>query len=127
MFDRRLITHFNWTYVLLVLLIAVIGIANMYSATSSWTTAVQPVYVKQFYWLGLGLVIIILVCLLDYRHLEYLSFPLYGGNLLLLILVLAVGKTSMGCDALDQSGRFKRAAQRDHEDRHHYRSGAIFQ
>lgn len=96
MFDRRLITHFNWTYVLLVLLIAVIGIANMYSATSSWTTAVQPVYVKQFYWLGLGLVIIILVCLLDYRHLEYLSFPLYGGNLLLLILVLAIGKTSMG-------------------------------
>jgi rod shape determining protein RodA len=96
MFDRRLITHFNWTYVLLILLIATIGIANMYSATSSWATAAQPVYVKQFYWLGLGLVIITLVCLLDYRHLEYLSIPLYGGNLLLLILVLAVGKTSMG-------------------------------
>lgn len=96
MFDRRLITHFNWTYLLLILLIAVIGIANLYSATSSWTAAAQPVYVKQFYWLGLGLVIITLVCLLDYRHLEYLSFPLYGGNLLLLILVLAVGKTSMG-------------------------------
>jgi rod shape determining protein RodA len=96
MFDRRLITNFNWTYVLLILLIAVIGIANMYSATSSWTSAAQPVYVKQFYWLGLGLGIVALVCLLDYRHLEYLSFPLYGGNLLLLILVLAVGKTSMG-------------------------------
>ena len=43
MFDRRLITNFNWTDVLLILLIAVIGIANMYSATSSWTTAAQPV------------------------------------------------------------------------------------
>lgn len=96
MFDRRLITHFNWTYLLLVLLIAVVGIANMFSATSSWTTAAQPVYLKQFYWLGIGVAITAFICLFDYRHLEYLSFPLYGGNILLLVLVLAVGKTSMG-------------------------------
>lgn len=96
MFDRRLITHFNWTYLLLILLIAVIGIANMYSATSSWTTAVQPVYIKQFYWLGIGVVIVLVVCIFDYRHLEYLSFPFYGGNLLLLVLVLVIGRTSMG-------------------------------
>ena len=96
MFDRRFITHFNWTYLLLILLISLIGIANMYSATSSWTTAAQPVYLKQFYWLGFGLLIIVLICLFDYRHLEYLSFPLYGGNLLLLALVLVVGRTSMG-------------------------------
>ncbi len=96
MFDRRLITHFNWIYLLLILLISAIGIANMFSATSSWTTAVQPVYIKQLYWLGLGVLIVALVCVFDYRHLEYLSFSLYGGNLLLLVLVLAIGKTSMG-------------------------------
>lgn len=96
MFDRRLITNFNWIYLLLVLLISIVGIANMYSATSSWTTAAQPVYLKQFYWLGLGLLIVAMICIFDYRHLEYLSFPMYGGNLLLLILVLAVGRTSMG-------------------------------
>jgi rod shape determining protein RodA len=91
-----LITHFNWTYLLLILLLAVVGIANMYSATSSWTTAAQPVYLKQLYWLGIGVVIVLFVCLFDYRHLEYLSFPMYGGNLLLLLLVMVVGKTSMG-------------------------------
>ena len=96
MFDRRLITHFDWTYLLLILLIAVIGIANMYSATSSWTMSVQPIYLKQFYWLCLGLLIVLCLCLFDYRHLEYFSFPLYGGNLLLLVMVLAVGRTSMG-------------------------------
>lgn len=96
MFDRRLVTHFDWTYLLLILLIAGIGIANLYSATSSWTTAVPPVYLKQVYWLGLGLLIVVIICLFDYRHLEYFSFPLYGANLLLLILVLAVGRTSMG-------------------------------
>jgi rod shape determining protein RodA len=96
MFDRRLVTHFDWTYLLLILLIAVIGIANLFSATSSWTTAVPPVYLKQFYWLGLGLFIVAVICLFDYRHLEYFSFPMYGINLLLLVMVLAVGRTSMG-------------------------------
>lgn len=96
MFDRRLITNFNWTYLLLILLIAAIGITNLFSATSSWTAAAQPVYLKQLYWLGLGLVIVVAICLFDYRHLEYLSFPMYGGNILLLILVLAFGRTSMG-------------------------------
>jgi len=96
MFDRRLITHFDWTYLLLILLIAGIGIVNLFSATSSWTTAVPPIYLKQFYWLGLGLLIIAVICLFDYRHLEYFSFPMYAGNLLLLVLVLAVGRTSMG-------------------------------
>jgi len=96
MFDRRLVTHFDWTYMLLILLIALIGIANLYSATSSWTTAVPPVYLKQFYWLGFGLLIVVLICLFDYRHLEYFSFPMYGINVLLLILVLVVGRTSMG-------------------------------
>jgi rod shape determining protein RodA len=96
MFDRRLITHFDGTYLLLILLLSAIGIANMFSATSSWTAAVQPVYLKQCYWLGLGLLIVALICLFDYRHLEYLSFPMYGGNLLLLVLVLAFGRTSMG-------------------------------
>lgn len=96
MFDRRLVTHFDWTYLLLILLISAIGIANLYSATSSWTTATQPVYLKQCYWLGLGLILVVLVCLLDYRHLEYLSLPLYGGTLLLLLLVLLIGRTSMG-------------------------------
>ena len=96
MFDRRLITNFNWAYLLLVLLIALIGIANMYSATSSWTAAALPVYIKQFYWVGIGLAIVAIVCLFDYRHLEYLSIPLYGCNLLLLAIVLAFGKTSMG-------------------------------
>lgn len=96
MFDRRLITHFNWPYLLLILMISGIGLANLFSATSSWSTAVQPVYLKQLYWLGLGLLIVGMICVFDYRHLEYLSFPFYGCNLLLLVLVLSVGRTSMG-------------------------------
>jgi len=96
MFDRRLVTHFDWIFLLLVALVAGAGIVNLYSATANWTVAGTPVYLKQLFWFGIGLLIVIGICLFDYRHLEYLGYPAYGGVLLLLIAVLALGRTSMG-------------------------------
>lgn len=96
MFDRRLLTHFDWILLLIVCLIAGIGIVNLYSATASWTGTATPVYLKQVYWLLIGLAIAHAVCALDYRHLEHSAFVLYGINLLLLVLVLVIGKTTMG-------------------------------
>ena len=96
MFDRRLVTHFDWIFLLLVTLVAGAGIVNLYSATANWTVAGTPVYLKQLFWFGIGLLIVIGICLFDYRHLEYLGYPAYGVVLLLLIAVLALGRTSMG-------------------------------
>jgi rod shape determining protein RodA len=96
MFDRRLVTHFDWIFLLLVALVAGAGIVNLYSATANWAGAGTAVYLKQFFWFGLGLLIVIGICLFDYRHLEYLGYPAYAVVLFLLIAVLAVGRTSMG-------------------------------
>ena len=96
MFDRRLLTHFDWPLLLLIMLTALIGIANLYSATSSWSTLATPVYLKQIYWLGGGILLAATVSLVDYRHLQHYGFILYGLTLLLLAAVLLVGKTSMG-------------------------------
>lgn len=96
MFDRRLFTHFDWVLISLVLLLALIGVANLYSATSSWGEQVTPIHLKQLFWLGIGLVIALAICLFDYRHLEYFGFIFYGVNLALLLGVLVIGKTIMG-------------------------------
>jgi rod shape determining protein RodA len=96
MFDRRLLTHFDWGLLLVVLIIAGLGILNLISVTSSWTTPTAPFSLKQLSWLGVGLVIVTIICAIDYRRLEYLAFFLYAGNLLLLLLVLLIGRTSMG-------------------------------
>ena len=95
MFDRRLITHFDWIFMLLVAGVAALGMINLYSATVNWGGG-MPVYLKQMLWFGCGLLVVLAFCLFDYRHLEYLSIPAYGTVLLLLIAVLAVGRTSMG-------------------------------
>jgi rod shape determining protein RodA len=96
MFDRRLITHYDWLLLLQVTLVAVIGIVNLYSATAAWSEAATPVYLKQLSWFGLGLLVVVALSLFDYRHLEYLGIPAYGVTLLLLAAVLVVGRTSMG-------------------------------
>ncbi len=96
MFDRRLITNYDWILLLQVILVAAIGIVNLYSATAAWSGAATPVYLKQLSWFGLGLLVVVLFSLFDYRHLEYLGMPAYGVTLLLLVAVLVVGRTSMG-------------------------------
>jgi rod shape determining protein RodA len=96
MFDRRLIYHFDWVLLLTVLLLAGVGIVNLYSATASWTYGATPLYLKQLVWLGSGLVIAMLVCLFDYRHLQYLAVHAYLIGIGLLVAVAYLGRTTMG-------------------------------
>lgn len=96
MFDRRLITHFDWILLVLVALVAGIGIVNLYSATSAWVGVDTPIYLKQLAWFGLGLTLMMALVLFDYRHLEYLGFPLYWITLAMLLAVLVFGRTTMG-------------------------------
>ena len=96
MFDRRLVSNFDWVLLLTVLLIAGIGIANLYSATYSWHPGGMPLYLKQLLWLSGGVLLAQLICLFDYRHLEHFALHIYGLSLGLLIYVLIVGRTAMG-------------------------------
>jgi rod shape determining protein RodA len=106
MFDRRLLIHFDWVLLGTICLVAAVGILNLYGSTFSWEVG-TPVYLKQSYWLGIGLVIALAVCTIDYRHLEYLGFIFYGLNLALLLFVLLFGKTSMGATRWTDFGLFQ--------------------
>ena len=96
MFDRRLVSNFDWVLLLTVLIVAGIGIANLFSATASWHSGGTPLYLKQLLWLSGGVLIALLICLFDYRHLEYFAIHFYGLSIGLLIYVLLMGKTTMG-------------------------------
>ena len=95
MFDRRLVINFDWVLLLTVCLLSAFGIVNLYSATAEWSGS-TPFYLKQMFWLGGGLVLALLVCLFDYRHLEHFAIFGYVISVGLLLFVLMMGKTSMG-------------------------------
>jgi len=96
MIDRRLITNFDWMLLGLVLLICAVGVVNIYSASSSYVLSGTPYYLKQMSWILVGLAIMLLVCSIDYHLLEDVAYWFYGILFLLLLVVLAFGKTSMG-------------------------------
>jgi rod shape determining protein RodA len=96
MIDRRLVTNYDWTLFLLTVLIAAIGVVNIYSATVSYKLVGTPYYLRQIYWIVAGFSLVVLVCSIDYHFFEDVSFWLYGLIMVLLLLVMVIGRTSMG-------------------------------
>ncbi|MDI6852487.1 MAG: rod shape-determining protein RodA [Deltaproteobacteria bacterium] len=97
MFDRRLVQNFDWLLLTLILIVIAIGSVNLYSAGYNRTPeGATPVYIKQLYWLGVGLTVMLFSLLYDYRHYEKLAYPLYLLSLVLLIGVMVAGKMVSG-------------------------------
>jgi rod shape determining protein RodA len=96
MFDRRLVQNFDWLLLSLVVAIGAIGLVNLYSAGYNRTPEGTPLYIKQLYWLAVGLGLMILTLFYDYRHLAKLAYPLYLFSLVMLLAVMAGGKMVSG-------------------------------
>ena len=96
MIDRRLLTNIDWMLAGLVIAVCLLGILNIYSATTPYKVVGAHYYLKQFYWMAFGMFIALLVCSIDYHLLEDFAYWMYGFLLLLLLAVLVVGRSSMG-------------------------------
>src|SRR5665647_247144 len=95
MFDRRLIQNFDWVLLGLVVIICATGIVNLYSAGYNRGEG-TPLYIKQLYWLAVGLGVMCVTLTYDYRHLEKLSYPIYILSIVLLVAVMFGGKMVSG-------------------------------
>lgn len=93
--DRRLIAHFDWPLLGLTLGIILIGILTIYSASYDIIEEhAGGLASKQFYWLLIGLGVMLVAIFVDYHFIDRLAYPFYGAMLALLVLVLLIG--SMG-------------------------------
>ena len=92
----RVRDHFDWTLFITVALLAVVGVINLYSATSVSKGAHADDYIQQIYWLVGGGILATLVAAVDYRHYERLGYVLYGGGVVLLVLVFILGREIRG-------------------------------
>jgi len=91
MFDRRLVQNFDYLLLGLVLVITAMGLVNLYSAGYNRGEG-TPLYIKQIYWLTVGLALMVLTLFYDYRHLEKLSYSVYLISILTLVGVMVAGK-----------------------------------
>ena len=88
--------HFDWTLFIVVAALAVVGVINLYSATSVARGSHADDYIQQIYWLVAGGILATMVAAIDYRHYERLGYALYGVGVILLLLVFILGREIRG-------------------------------
>ena len=83
----------NWGLMLLIFLIAIAGIAMLYSVAGA---RFQPWALKQIGHFTLGLIVLLAAAVVDIRVWMSLAYPAYGIALLMLIAVDVVGHVGLG-------------------------------
>jgi len=95
--DRRLIKNFDWLTLSVIILISLIGIMTIYSATRPLSAEEHSAfYMKQVTWLILGLITLFLIVSFDYIWISRFALILYITGIILLVAVFIMGKTGMG-------------------------------
>lgn len=103
--------HFDWPLFLAVVCIAIIGVVNLYSATSPYIddprrSGLADMYVQQVYWLVVGGLLGTLAAVVDYRSIERFAYALYGIGIASLVLVLVLASDIRGSSRWIELGRF---------------------
>ena len=96
MIDRRLFTHFDWTLLGIVLLIASIGILNLYSTTLGGEVSGTPLYLKQIFWLLIGLSVMVVIAFTEYRFYSDFAYIVYTVAFFFLLVVMGYGIITSG-------------------------------
>lgn len=90
--NRRYLTDFDWLLMVMALLLAAFGILEISSAEPT-----PGIWKRQLVAVGIGMVMLILLTLFDYRRIVNVAPYLYGIGVVLLALVLTpLGKTVNG-------------------------------
>ena len=107
MLERRLYRHIDWLLVGALVLLCAIGVTMIYSTTYDPTAdGVGPQVSRQFWALGIGLVVFIIMLSVDYRWFSDASVMIFIGLLALLGYVLLFGTMGGGARRWIDVGMF---------------------
>lgn len=92
MLNNRAVSRIDWNMIGTAIVIAAIGCLLVYSSTYFGSDA--PLFQKQILWVCIGIALMIVFMLVDYRVFFDISLILYGIGMVLLLYLLVWGKTT---------------------------------
>ena len=90
--------RYDFISLFLVVILVIIGIFAIYSATSVADVDANSFFIRQVLWAILGMVLMIFISLVPLRSLNRFTYWFYGFSLFLLLLVLAIGRVGQGAE-----------------------------
>lgn len=100
----RATANVPWVLVVGVLLTAVVGIYNLTSASRPPSS---PVWLSQLLYLGVGITLVVVISLVDYRLIQRATVPLYLLNIGALLALKWFGHTAKGAESWFVLGPFR--------------------
>lgn len=97
--EKNPLINSNWPLLVVMLLLAILGMANLYSASAVRMEDginVASYFQKQILWTGVGLVCMVVFMFFDYRRLSSMAEVLMGLSIGFLLLVLVMGSEGGG-------------------------------
>ncbi|MGZ3460408.1 MAG: rod shape-determining protein RodA [Archangium sp.] len=91
-----MVPHIPWGLVFSVMALSGLGIFNLVSASRAQAA---PVWTSQTIYLGVSVGIGIIVCLVDYRVIQRMAFPIYMANILALLALRIIGHKAKGAES----------------------------
>ena len=89
----KILNMFDYLLILVVLSLVTMGVMFIYSSSiNSEGVSVINEYIKQIVWASIGIVVMVIVTLYDYRKTEGISIWLYGAFILILIYTRIFGR-----------------------------------
>ena len=74
MIDRRVINNFDWSTLLLAVVLSLIGVMTIYSATRPVLDVAQKTfYIRQLYWIGLSIIVFLILVMRNHEQESYLK------------------------------------------------------
>ncbi len=109
-FAVRASQRIDWPLFIAAATIAVMGVVNLYSATSVYfgTTrgGLAEIYINQVYWLAIGVAVGAGVASIDYRHIERYAYVIYTAGIIALALVFVLARDVRGASRWINIGSF---------------------
>jgi rod shape determining protein RodA len=93
--QRSIWQYFDWSLLIIALLLTVSGVAMIYSATLG-SEDLADAWRNQAIYAAIGVVLMFFTAIINYRLLESLQWPLYILTLVVLIYTLIFGRSEIG-------------------------------
>lgn len=105
--EKSIFQKIDWTLVILILCLNVLGLINVYSATHGpLDKNVAGLFMNQLVWLGIGWTMFLVLTILDYNFVNRAAYIVYFLNLMALLYVTFFGKVALGAQRWIDLGYF---------------------